>query len=106
MTGKQKQPEGAKLNVSRDQPLNEEEEGGAVTRRHFTYALPVYFRLQLTFDEDQVQDADSEEPQITESAIQALQDELKEYLEQQYPVDEIEVLDDGLDSVFLGMSED
>jgi len=106
MTGEKKQREDAESDLSRDQPLEKEEAGGVVARRHFTYALPVYFRLQFTFDEDQVQDTDGEEPQITEAAIQALQDELKEYLQQQYPVDEIEVLDDGLDSVFLGISED
>jgi hypothetical protein len=77
-------------------------------KRRFTFLVPVHLRIQYTFDETEVENLDNDRspPDITEAAAEALGQELREYLGQQYYIESIEALDDGLDTVFLGESEE
>jgi hypothetical protein len=70
--------------------------------RHFTFALPVHFRLQFTFRECEVEAPDDDEPEITSEALRALEQELEEFISKNYVIDSLEIFDDALDAVFLG----
>ena len=72
--------------------------------RLFTYSLPVYFTVQFTFRESEILDPDGDQPEISEDAITELEDELTEHLGQNYAIERVTVLDDALESTFLGKS--
>ena len=72
--------------------------------RYYTYSLPVFFKLQFTFREDEIEDPEDDDPDIVESALHEMENEIKDYLAENYVVDSVEVFDDALDSVFLGVS--
>ena len=63
--------------------------------------ITISLQLQVTFDESQM---DGDEP--TEEALEALDSELRAYLEAKYQVDHMEVLDDALTSYLLDERED
>ena len=72
--------------------------------RLFTYSLPVHFTFQFTFRESEILDPDADEPEISEDAITELEEELTEHLGQNYAIERVTVLDDALESTFLGKS--
>jgi hypothetical protein len=74
----------------------------AAPQRHFTFMLPVYFQFQFTFRERDVESPDDDEPEIKSTAIRALEKELEEYIFNDYAISKLEIVDDGLDAVFLG----
>jgi hypothetical protein len=86
-----------------DDPLSKQEQREATPE--FVCTLPVLVRAQFTFSEDEVVDPDSDDPDIAESALESLSDELREQVEAKYEVESVDILDDALDSLFLGMSE-
>ena len=67
--------------------------------RHYTFSVLISFQMQYTFTEDEVErDVETDngyEP--TEKAFSELEDELKEYLSQNYPIMSIEAYADSDD---------
>lgn len=63
--------------------------------------ITVSLQLQLTFDESQMDGDD-----LTEEAVEGLDDELRTYLEAKYPVSHLDILDDALTSYLLAEREE
>lgn len=77
-------------------------------KKHYTYSLTCVFQVQFTFDESQVESAgeDGVDPDPTEKALADLENELRDYIGQDYAVDSVEIEDGGIGCLFLGTSED
>ena len=67
----------------------------------YDFLVPAYIRITMTFRSHDVA-GDHNSPEIVESACEALEKELHEYLAQDYAVDRVTVDADGFDTVFLG----
>ena len=74
--------------------------------KHYTYDVLVSFKMQFTFSEKEVQSSEEEDKNVfdpSDEALTHLEKELKEFLSQKYPVDEIEAWVDF--DGFLGANE-
>ena len=74
-------------------------------KRLFTYSVTCVVQIQFTFDDDQV-DADDDEPTPTNKALAELQNELSEYIGQNYAVESVEIEDGADGCLLLGIVED
>jgi hypothetical protein len=66
-------------------------------KKHYTYNLTVSFRMQYTFPEEEVEpseEGDTEDRDPSQCALNRLEDELREYLRQNYVADNVEAWGD------------
>ena len=77
-------------------------------KKLFTYNLTCVFQMQFTFDESRVESADEagDEPDPTAEALAELENELREYIGQDYLVESVEIEDGGIGCLLLGISEE
>ena len=77
-------------------------------KKLYTYRLTCAFQMQFTFDESQVESEQEvgNEPDPTAKALAELENEIRDYIGQNYAVDTVEIEDGGIGCVLLGTSED
>ena len=74
-------------------------------KRIYTYSVTCVVQIQFTFDDDQV-GADEADPTPTNKAMAELQNELWEYIGQNYAVESVEIEDGADGCLLLGIVED
>lgn len=75
--------------------------------KHYTFNLVCSFTMQFTFPEREVQqDADGADGDVepTDAALAQVETELKEHLQQIFPVDKVEIFADS--DNLLGVDDD
>ena len=93
--------------LQRVHQIRPEQTGALVVtqKRLYTYSVTCVVQIQFTFTDDQV-DADEDAPTPTTKALAELQNELSEYIGQNYAVNNVEIEDGAGGCILLGVECD